>query len=169
MKYSGRLLEVQQASTHLIEIFFTNVSWGERERGREGERERGREGERERGREGERERGREGERERGREGEREREREREGERERGREIHNAQYTMHNTIHNTQCTKYTMTMRIGTHDRVTHCNNYNTYTATPTYSDSVLQRLRITSTPHHIGVTLEGVRFAFLVMITVVHS
>ena len=27
MKYSGRLLEVQQSSTNLIEIFFTNVSW----------------------------------------------------------------------------------------------------------------------------------------------
>ena len=27
LKYSGRLLEVQQASTNLIEIFFTNVSW----------------------------------------------------------------------------------------------------------------------------------------------
>ena len=27
LKYSGRLLEVQKASTNLIEIFFTNVSW----------------------------------------------------------------------------------------------------------------------------------------------
>ena len=47
----------------------TEISWWERERGREEERER--EGERKRGGEGERERGREGERERGREEERE--------------------------------------------------------------------------------------------------